>query len=140
MRLEALRQRPKQELMVHALDDPVDRPGKLSRLIKTAKMPEVIASLTANQRMLDVVADRSVNVPSCRFMVPEGRVSLKRVLVVEGQLSGLQSSALANILVNAVDAEQTTVFPKRDEGRVDRKCAVIQLLRQCEPKAQRIRS
>ena len=90
--------------------------------------------------MLNVVANSRINITPCGFIVTESSVGFERVLIVEGKLTGQERAAIANILVDAVYSKQSAVLPKWDIGRVDRESAVIEFLRQREPKAERVRA
>ena len=100
-----------------------------------AKMP---AGLIAGQGVLDVPADRRVDIAPCRLVIPEGGVLGVGVRVVKCCFTGPQRPAIADILVDAVDPQQPAVFPVGDKGRVDGLGPVVQLLIHGQPEAQRV--
>ena len=77
------------------------------------------ASLIAGQGVLNVLADRRVNVPPRGLVIPEGCVLGISICVIKGRLTGPQGSAIADILIDAVDSQQPAVLPVGDEGGVD---------------------
>ena len=82
------------------------------------------ACLIAGQGMLNVFADRCIDVPPCGLIIPEGGVLGVDIFIVKGKLTGPQRPAIADIFINAVDPQQAAVFPIWDEGGVDGLCPV----------------
>jgi len=126
--------------VVHILDDPVDGTGQLTGLIQSVQMAEMSACLIAGQGMLNVFADRCINVPPCGLIIPERGILGVDIFIIKGKLTGPQRSSVADIFINAVDPQQAAVFPVWDEGGMDGLCPVIQLLIHRQPEAKGVRA
>ena len=98
------------------------------------------ASLIAGQGVLNVLADRRVNVPPGGLVIPEGCVLGIGICVIKGRLTSPQGSAIADILIDAIDSQQPAVLPVGDEGGVDGLGPVVQLLIHCQPESEGVRS
>lgn len=126
--------------MVHVFNDPIDGAGQFSGFIQRIQVPEVSACFIAGKGMLNVAADRCVDVSSGGLIIPEGRVLRIHIFIIEGQFTCTQCAAVADILINAVNSKQAAVLPVWDKGCVDRFCPIIQFLVHCQPESQRIGS
>ena len=71
-----------------------------------------------SQGMLDVFADRCIDVSPCGLIIPEGGVLGVDIFIVKSKLTGPQRPAIADIFINAVDPQRRLV-PVWDEGGVD---------------------
>ena len=90
-------------------------------------MTEVTSALAASKA-----------VSACGFIISEGGFLNIQLRVIEIDLAGAERSAVADILVNIVNAEKPRVFAKRYEGCVDHIGAVVQLLMLHKPEAEGI--
>src|SRR5574344_1097769 len=106
---EIVRQYPYKELMVHVLNDTIDGAGQLSGFVQRLQMPEMPSCLAAGQRVLDVLTDGSVDISACGLVIAEGSVLGVDVLIIEAKLSGTERTAVADILVDTVDAKQSAM-------------------------------
>ena len=126
--------------MVHVLDNPVDGAGQLTGLIQRVQVAEMSACLIAGQGMLNVFADRCIDVSPCGLIIPEGGVLGVDIFIIKSKLTGPQRPAIADIFINAVDPQQAAVFPVWDEGGVDGLCPVVELLIHRQPKTEGVRT
>ena len=126
--------------MVHVFNDAIDSPCQFSRLIERAQVAKVPAIFAADQGVLYVLADGSVNIPPGGLIVPEGGVLRVNLGVLKGQFPSPESSAVADILIDPTDAQQTAVLTVRNKGGMDGPGPVVQLLMECEPKTQGVRT
>ena len=76
-------------------------------------MTEVTSALAASKAVLNVFADCRVDVSACGFIITEGGFLNIQLRVIEIDLAGAERSAVADILVNIVNAEKPRVFAKR---------------------------
>ena len=115
-----------QEGVVHILNDAVDGAGQLPSLIESTQMPEMPPVLVAGQRVLDVLADGGVDIAPGGLIIPEGGVLRVYLGIVEVQLPGPEGPAIADVIVNAVDSQQTAVLPIGNECGMNRLGPVIE--------------
>ena len=88
--------------------------------------------------MLNVTADSGINVFSRAFIIAEGYVIKGGIGIIEVHIFHLQGATVLNIFVNRVDAEQSRIFPERNEGCVDHDVSVVQLVSVRHGKSERV--
>ena len=126
--------------MGHILDDSINGVRKLACIVKRLQVSIIPTILAAIQRVLNVLADCSINIATGGFIIPERSIICIYIFVVECKFSGTKSTTVTNILIDAVNAQQSTMLSEGNVGCVNCYSTVVKFLTKCEPKAQRIRS
>ena len=132
--LPILRQHLQREAVVDVLHHPVDGAGQLILVVQIPQMTEMPLILIAAQRVLDVAGNGGVHVFVGTFLAG------KRGGLVVVNTAETHGAAVADILVDAVDAEDGFKLSVRDECGVQQDAAVVKLLVLCKEEAQRVRA
>ena len=132
--LPILRQHLQREAVVDVLHHPVDGAGQLILVVQIPQMTEMPLILIAAQRVLDVAGNGGVHVFVGAFLAGKGR----GLVVVDA--AETHGAAVADILIDAVNAEDRFKLSVRDECGVQQDAAVVKLLVLGKEKAQRVRA
>lgn len=104
MRLEALCECAKNEPMRHILDDPVNCVCEFTGIIEGLQMAVISTILTAVQRMLNILANCSIDIAARGFVIAERSVFSIHIGIIEGKFSRTKRTTVANVFVNTVNA------------------------------------
>ena len=126
--------------MGHILDDSINCVRKLACIVKRLQVSIIPPILAAIQRVLNVLADCSINIATGGFIIPERSIICIYIFIIERKFSSTESTTITNILIDAVNAQQSTMLPEGNVGCVNCHGSVVKFLAKCKPKAQRIRS
>ena len=132
--LPILRQHLQREAVVDVLHHPVDGAGQPILVVQIPQMAEMPLILIATQGVLDVAGDGGVHIFVGAFLAGKGGGF---VVVDAAETHG---AAVADILVDAMDAENGFKLAVRDECGVQQNAAVVKLLVLGKEEAQRVRA
>ena len=110
------------ETVVDVLHHAVDGAGQFVPLIQVTQMAEMSLVLIAAQGVLDVACNSRIHILVRAFLAG------KRGGFVVVDTAETHSAAVADILVDAMNAEHRLKLAVRDEGRVQQNAAVVELL------------
>ena len=135
MRLEASGKSTQNKPMCHILNNPINCICEFTGITKGLQVAVITPILTAVQRVLNVFANCCINIAAGCFVIAERGIICINIVIIESKFSRSKSAAIANILVNTIDAQKSAVLSIGYEGRVNRHCAIIEFLTKCKPKA-----
>ena len=134
--LEVFGERAKNEPLRHILNEPVNCVCEFTGIIEGLQVAVIASVFTAVQRMLNVLANCSINVAARGFVIAERSIVCINIGIIEGNFSCTKRTTVANILVNAVNTQYSGILTKRNKCRVNGYGAVIKLLTKRKPKPQ----
>ena len=88
--------------MCHVFDDSVYCICELAGIIKRLEMTVVLSIFAAIQGVLNVLANRSVNIAASGLVVAKRSIFCIDIIVIKCKLTGTQRTSVTNILVNAI--------------------------------------